>query len=77
MISSEKYWDEPYKFDPTRFSERHLDTLLPFSTGSRSCIGQNFAMLEAKIMLALIIKRFRFEIIPGQKDAREILVTMR
>ncbi|CAF3277743.1 unnamed protein product [Rotaria socialis] len=74
---SEKYWDEPFKFDPSRFDERHVDTYLPFSTGPRSCIGQNFAMLEAKIMLAMIIKRFRFEIIPGQKHVPEITITMR
>ncbi|CAF3809169.1 unnamed protein product [Rotaria sp. Silwood1] len=43
----------------------------------RSCIGQNFAMLEAKIMLALIIRRFRFELEPGQKLVPEIIVTMR
>jgi len=45
--------------------------------GPRSCIGQNFAMLEAKIMLAMIIKRFRFQLVPGQKLIPEIVVTMR
>jgi cytochrome P450 len=77
LNSSEKYWHEPFKFDPSRFNERHLDTYLPFSAGPRSCIGQNFAMLEAKIMLAMIIKRFRFQLVPGQKIIPEILVTMR
>jgi cytochrome P450 len=77
LISSEKYWHEPFKFDPSRFNQRHLDTFLPFSVGSRSCIGQNFAMLEAKIMLAMIIKQFRFEIVPGQKHIPEIVITMR
>ncbi|CAF1193211.1 unnamed protein product [Rotaria sp. Silwood1] len=62
---SEEHWHEPYKFDPSRFNQRHPDIHLPFGSGPRSCIGQNFAMLEAKIMLAMIIKRFRFELIPG------------
>ncbi|CAF4927477.1 unnamed protein product [Rotaria sp. Silwood1] len=43
----------------------------------RSCVGQNFAMLEAKIMLALMIRRFHFELEPGQKLVPEIVVTMR
>jgi cytochrome P450 len=77
MNSSEKYWNEPFKFDPSRFDGRHADTFLPFSAGPRSCIGQNFAMLEAKVMLAMIIKRFRFELVPGQKLIPEIVITMR
>ncbi|CAF0859585.1 unnamed protein product [Adineta steineri] len=74
---SDKYWTEPFKFDPSRFDERHVDIWLPFSSGPRSCIGQNFAMLEAKIMLAMIIKRFRFQLIPGQKHVPDIAVTLR
>jgi len=34
-------------------------------------------MLEAKIMLAMIIKRFRFELVPGQKHTPEVVITMR
>ncbi|UJR29908.1 hypothetical protein I4U23_017456 [Adineta vaga] len=74
---SERYWSEPWKFDPSRFTRRHLDTHLPFSAGPRSCIGQNFAMLEAKVMLAMMIKHFRFELVPGQKHTPEIVITMR
>lgn len=76
--SSEKYWDEPFKFDPSRFDNNQSDKYVyPFSAGPRSCIGQNFAMLEAKIMLALIIRQFHFELEPGQNLAPEIVVTMR
>ena len=75
---SEKYWDEPNKFDPSRFDGRDTSRmLLSFSAGPRSCIGQNFAMLEAKIMLALIVKRFHFELVPGQKHVQDIAVTIR
>ena len=77
MNSSSKYWNEPFQFDPSRFDQRHSDIYLPFSSGTRSCIGQNFAMLEAKVMLAMIVKRFRFELVPGQKHVPEIVVTMR
>ncbi|CAF1581794.1 unnamed protein product [Adineta ricciae] len=74
---SELYWSEPMKFDPSRFTGRHADTLLPFSAGPRSCIGQNFAMLEAKVMLAMLVKHFHFELVPGQKHVPEIVITMR
>ncbi|CAF4502298.1 unnamed protein product [Rotaria socialis] len=76
--SSEKYWHEPFKFDPSRFDGNQAEKLIfPFSAGPRSCVGKNFAMLEAKIMLALIIRKFRFELEPGQKFIPEIFVTMR
>ena len=76
--SSEKYWHEPNKFDPSRFNERHLDKfLLSFGAGSRSCIGQNFAMLEAKIILAMIVRHFHLELVPGQNHAMDTAVTLK
>ncbi|CAF2124303.1 unnamed protein product [Rotaria magnacalcarata] len=75
---SEKYWHEPFKFDPSRFDGNQSEKLIfPFSAGPRSCVGKNFAMLEAKIMLALIIRKFRFELEPAQNLTPEIVVTMR
>ena len=74
---SEEYWHEPDKFDPSRFLERHSEMLLAFGAGSRSCIGQNFAMLEAKIMLALIVRRFHFELVPGQNHAMDTAITIK
>ncbi|CAF1333728.1 unnamed protein product [Rotaria sordida] len=63
---SEKYWPEPSKFDPSRFDQGQSEAFLPFAAGSRSCIGQNFAMIEAKILLATILQQFHFELVPGQ-----------
>ncbi|CAF1409358.1 unnamed protein product [Rotaria sordida] len=67
MNNSEKYWYEPKKFYPSRFLERHSGVMFPFGLGPRTCIGQNFAMLEATIILAMVLHRFRFELVPGQK----------
>ncbi|OBB98551.1 cytochrome P450 [Mycobacterium sp. 852002-40037_SCH5390672] len=59
-------WENPLQFDPDRFSperskERNRWQYLPFGGGPRSCIGDHFAMLEATLALATIVRRFEVE----------------
>lgn len=63
---------EPDRFLPEAVSRRHSDCYHPFGLGMRSCIGFQFAMLEAKLVLALIYQKFR----PCFSDPRYVLKHM-
>ncbi|KAJ1274634.1 hypothetical protein BS78_05G076500 [Paspalum vaginatum] len=75
----EEAWGEDAgEFNPLRFRDgaggraaaAHPSALmLAFSAGPRSCVGQDMAMLEAKATLALILRRFTFEVAPGYVHA--------
>jgi cytochrome P450 len=61
---SPRLWDDPETFDPERFTPersrgRHRFSFFPFGGGPRMCIGKQFSMLEAKLILAAVAKRFR------------------
>ncbi|KAM3917972.1 cholesterol 24-hydroxylase-like [Leptodactylus fuscus] len=69
MGRMEKFYQDPLVFNPDRF---HPDapkpgyTYFPFSLGPRSCIGQVFAQMEAKFVMAKLLQRFEFELVEGQ-----------
>jgi cytochrome P450 len=67
------YWDEPEVFQPDRWETMDEDRVrfafLPFSAGGRNCIGQRFATIEAKLILAPLVRNFRFQVSPSQRDA--------
>ena len=70
---------DPLVFNPERFfqksnsqNNRHPFAFIPFSAGSRNCIGQKFAMMEMKIILSLLL--FNFEIVPV-KATKKVTVT--
>ncbi|CAF4615003.1 unnamed protein product [Rotaria sp. Silwood2] len=81
------FWPRPLEFDYTRWLRDSVTGLkpklthpfcyLPFAAGPRNCIGQHFALLEAKVILALLVQRRNFEIELGQKIVPDVRITMR
>ncbi|MCS7101993.1 MAG: cytochrome P450, partial [Burkholderiaceae bacterium] len=65
-------WEAPDRFDPERFAPARRARIprhayRPFGNGARACIGQQFAMMEAKLALALLLANFEFEAEPGYR----------
>ena len=82
MHRDARYFPEPERFDPERFSEaaraaRPRVAYLPFGGGSRTCIGEQFALLESVSILAMVLSRFRFQMEPGQKISLRPTITLR
>jgi cytochrome P450 len=76
------YWPNPEKFDPERFDgwdeKPHPDPIyIPFLIGPRSCIGENFAMVEGQLILATLAQKFRLSLEPGQTVKTEAINTLR
>src|SRR5450432_3308226 len=71
-------YPDPLSFKPERWAG--LDpgpyAFNPFSAGPRMCIGATFALFEIKIVLALLLQRFRFELVPKQRINRQFNITL-
>ncbi|CAI9089909.1 OLC1v1024561C2 [Oldenlandia corymbosa var. corymbosa] len=66
------------EFNPQRFSEprKHLASFIPFVIGSRMCIAPNFSIMEGKIILAMILKKFAFQPSPAYVHAPATFLTI-
>jgi cytochrome P450 len=62
------YWPAPDRFDPERFSpaataEQHPYAWVPFGVGSRRCVGLDLAMVEMRMILALLLTRLSLDVV--------------
>jgi cytochrome P450 len=77
-----KYWPDPERFDPDRFmpdqaASRPRHVYFPFGEGPHVCIGNNFAVMEMQLILAMALQRFRLRLIPNHPIAFKPEATLR
>ncbi len=82
MHRDPRFWPNPEGFDPDRFLPERVQArprfaYLPFGGGSRICIGKAFAMMEAKLVLAELLRRFDLALVPGFRPTLDPGVTLR
>ena len=73
------HWSNPNAFDPERFLPDAAPptrfTYLPFGAGPRVCVGAQFAMAEATLVLARLVQAFQIELVDGKPVRPTAVVT--
>jgi cytochrome P450 len=82
MHRDPRYFSDPLRFLPERWTDGFIASVprgayIPFSAGERHCLGESFAWLEALIVLATAVRRWRFDLIPGQDIRPKPSITLR
>ena len=77
-----KFWQRPTRFEPERFSperkaSHHDLAYIPFGAGQHKCIGNNLALTEGTLLLAMVAQRYEVVLVPRRLVEREVAVTMR
>ena len=77
-----QYWEDPNRFDPERFDKkrsvgRSRFAYIPFAAGHRNCIGSYMALMQSKLVVALIMQRYELSLAPGHVVEPQAATTMR
>lgn len=77
-----EFWPDPERFDPERFAptnaaKQHPYAYIPFGGGPHKCIGFQFALYEAQLILAMIAQRYSLRLKPGYLPVPQPLITLR
>ena len=78
----ERLWERPDDFDPNRWDSENGKTCqrnayIPFSAGPRVCTGAGFAMVEGPLLLSMLLRNYRFELVEGQTPVPVAHLTVR
>jgi cytochrome P450 len=82
MHHDERYYPDPFRFDPDRWTEearasRPKFSYFPFGGGPRVCIGEQFAWMEGVLLIATIASQWKLRLAPGQEVKPKPIVTLR
>lgn len=77
-----KYWEKPEEFYPEHFLPEKIAALprfayFPFGGGPRQCIGNNFALMEAQLIMATVAQKYRLRLAQEREIEPETSVTLR
>ena len=75
-------WDNPEVFDPGRFTPENIAkqnafAYVPFSAGPRKCAGNDFALMEGTLAIAMMLQKYNINVLPRQTFAAKMGGTMR
>lgn len=82
MHRDPRYYDEPDRFDPERWSSEARSSLprfsyFPFGGGIRACIGESFAWMEGILVIATIARQWKMSLVPGHRVELDPAITLR
>ena len=82
MQRDPRWFPEPERFDPERWTQEARDarpkfSYFPFGGGARVCIGERFAWMEGVLLLATVAQKWRFKLVPGHPVETAALITLR
>jgi cytochrome P450 len=77
-----RFWNNPEQFDPDRWREdvaagRQKFSFYPFGAGTRVCIGEHFAIMEGVLLIATLMQRWKFHLLPHQQIKLWPQITLR
>lgn len=73
-----QFWVEPETFKPERFDgTKQHDAYIPFGAGPRYCIGNEFALMEARLIVAMVLQKYRLQLVAGHPVEPNPCITLR